>query len=416
MQRSLMTLAAVLGAALPVLAQESNDDLRKEVEKLKGKVEALEAAKPAPAPIREAQMMDLNDTTILDTLLKETKIGGFIDIGYIFNSNHPTDPVAGDKASNGVHVFTNDPNTFYLHNAQLEMRRDPTKEVIVGYDIRLMVGSDAGIVDAGSGNFGVQQANIQVKVPIGDGLNLKGGKFATLAGAEVIESKDNFNYTRSLNFGWAIPFTHTGVRANYMLADGKIGLTGGFSNGWDNQVDDNFGKTLEGQVSLALVEWLTGYATLYFGDEAVPGTNNDSKRMLLDFVVTLQNIEAIKGLSAQANLSIGAQDDAAPVSGDDAKWMGFSLAGRFQINEVWAGAARFSMVDDQDDFRLGAGIAGVDGVKYSEITFTLEAKPVKDLIVRGEIRFDMADEDVFLDGKDADDAQSIFGVEVILLY
>ncbi len=421
MQRGLMTLAAVLGAALPVLAQESNDELRKEIEKLKGKVEALEAAKPAPAPAKEAQMMDLNDRTILDVLLAETKLGGFIDAGYIFNMNRPKD-VDGDKESNRVHIFTEDPSTFYLHNAQLELKRDPTKEVIVGYDVRLMVGSDAPGVDLGADNFGLQQANIQILAPVGDGLLIKVGKMATLAGAEVIESKDNYNYTRSLNFNWAIPFTHTGVRANYMLADGKVGITLGINNGWDNQVDDNFGKTLEAQLAVTPTEWLSAYLNFYFGDERTDVTlpDEDEKRTLIDIVVVLQNIPSVKGLSIIANFDIGSQDDSvATATGvDDAEWTGFSLAGKYQINDIWAGAIRYSMLDDKDEFRLPglAGGVGVDGVKYSELTFTVEARPVKDLIVRGEVRFDMADEDVFLDGKDVDDAQTIFGLEAILLY
>src|SRR5437773_172971 len=45
------------------------------------------------------------------------------------------------------------------------------------------------------------------------------GKFVTWNGAEVIESKDNWNYTRSIQFGFAIPFYHTGVRATISPSD-----------------------------------------------------------------------------------------------------------------------------------------------------------------------------------------------------
>ena len=37
------------------------------------------------------------------------------------------------------------------------------------------------------------------------------GKFVTSAGAEVIESKDNWNYSRSLLFAYAIPYWHFGA-------------------------------------------------------------------------------------------------------------------------------------------------------------------------------------------------------------
>jgi hypothetical protein len=417
MVRGLFTLAAVMGAALPAFAQDA--DLRKEVESLKEKVKALEAEKAAP----ERDMLDVSDTTILDLLVRDAKVGGFIDAGYIFNMNRPKTGGAGaggDKDSNRVHIFTEDPNTFYLHNAQLELKRDPTKEVIVGYDVRLMVGSDAAGVDTDPdvNNFGLQQANIQILMPVGDGIMWKIGKFATLAGAEVIESKDNFNYTRSLNFNWAIPFTHTGIRGTYTLAGGKAAVTLGVNNGWDNQVDDNFGKTLEAQLMVAPIEWFSAYLNFYFGDEGLGTPGDDSKRTLIDIVVVIQNIPQLKGFSAQVNVDIGSQDESGIAAGDDAEWMGFSIAGRYQINDIWAGAVRFSMLDDEERFRVAAsaGVPGTDGVEYTEFTFTVEARPVKDLIVRAEVRIDQSDDDVFLDGKDADDAQTIFGLEAILTY
>ena len=54
------------------------------------------------------------------------------------------------------------------------------------------------------------------------------GKFVTPIGAEVIESQDNWNYTRSILFGYAIPFYHTGVRATSPVTDKVIarGLPG----------------------------------------------------------------------------------------------------------------------------------------------------------------------------------------------
>ena len=418
MQRGWVTLAAVLGAALPVLAQESNEDLRKEVEKLKSKVEAMEAKK---APAEElVPKLDTTDTTVLDVLMRETKLGGFIDVGYTWNANRPKN-ADGTKATNVVRAFDNDPNSFYLHNAQLELKRDPTKEVIVGYDIRLMLGSDAGAADAQSidDNVAVQQANIQILTPIGDGVTWKIGKMATLAGAEVIESKDNYNYSRSLNFLYAIPFLHTGVRGTYMLADGKVGVTLGVNNGWDNQVDNNFGKTLEAQLAVTPVEWLSAYLNFYFGDEAVGGAlaDEDEKRTLIDIVVVLQNIASLKGLSIIGNIDIGSQEESSVANpGDEAEWMGFSLAGKYQINDIWAGAVRYSMLDDKESFRVPASAAFTGGVKYSEFTFTIEAKPVKDLITRLELRIDKADEDVFLDGKDADDSQMTIGMEAILVF
>ena len=58
----------------------------------------------------------------------------------------------------------------------------------------------------------VQQAYASWKLPTTRAIVVDAGKFVTTAGAEVIEAKDNWLYSRSILFGYAIPFTHTGVR------------------------------------------------------------------------------------------------------------------------------------------------------------------------------------------------------------
>jgi hypothetical protein len=58
-----------------------------------------------------------------------------------------------------------------------------------------------------------------------DKLTFDFGKFVTPLGAEVIETKDNWNYTRGLLFTWAIPFTHLGARATYVCE--RQGYSGG---------------------------------------------------------------------------------------------------------------------------------------------------------------------------------------------
>ena len=84
--------------------------------------------------------------------------------------------------------------------------------------------------------------------PIGKGLQIDVGKFVTPAGAEVIETNQNWNYSRSLLFYDAIPYYHFGARAKYTFND-KWSITGYATNGWNNVVTTNTGKT--GGFSLA---------------------------------------------------------------------------------------------------------------------------------------------------------------------
>jgi hypothetical protein len=48
-------------------------------------------------------------------------------------------------------------------------------------------------------------------------------------GYEVVEAKDNFNISRGLLFGYAVPFSHTGLKADKGFADGKYTATLGSS-------------------------------------------------------------------------------------------------------------------------------------------------------------------------------------------
>ena len=61
------------------------------------------------------------------------------------------------------------------------------------------------------------------------------GKFVTPFGNEVIESKDNWNYSRSLLFSLAIPYYHQGLRATYSPND-QVTLAGYLVNGWNNSL------------------------------------------------------------------------------------------------------------------------------------------------------------------------------------
>lgn len=248
---------------------------------------------------------------------------------------------------------------------------------------------------------------------MGSGLDIRIGKFATLAGYEVIESKDNYNYSRSLPFLFAIPFTHTGVRASYQVAE-PLKLTLGINNGWDTYEDVNDGKTLEFQALVTPTPWLTVSAVLYYGPEA--GSDPGQDRWLIDLVATVSNIPGLPGWTFGANLDLAKEEEASVTDpGDDASWMGLAFYAKWQINEPWAVAARFSLLDDSDGFRTDGGIAGNDN-QLSEITLTVEYRISKDTIARLEFRHDMSDEDVFLDHQNADDSQSTLGAEFILVF
>ena len=81
---------------------------------------------------------------------------------------------------------------------------------------------------------------MSLKPPKAKGFELDFGKFVTSAGAEVIEAKDNWNYSRSLLFVNAIPYWHFGARTSLPVSKTE---TIGFQlvNGWNNITKNNGG-------------------------------------------------------------------------------------------------------------------------------------------------------------------------------
>ncbi len=69
------------------------------------------------------------------------------------------------------------------------------------------------------------------------------GKFVTAAGAEVIEAKDNWNYSRSLLFVNAIPYFHFGLRHLNAGFGRSIPSASRVVNGWNNVSNFNGGVT-----------------------------------------------------------------------------------------------------------------------------------------------------------------------------
>ena len=127
----------------------------------------------------------------------------------------------------------------------------PAKDSPIGYKVRLNFGhADDDLHRPPDGDYkNVEEAYGSYLAPVGKGLQIDVGKFVTNAGAEVIEAKDNWNYSRSLLFQLAIPVYHAGIRLTYSPND-KVTLMGGVVNGWNNVNDNNTGKTVMASITL----------------------------------------------------------------------------------------------------------------------------------------------------------------------
>jgi hypothetical protein len=137
-----------------------------------------------------------------------------------------------------------------------------------GFELRLGYGEDARVFAAEGTDrddeFDILEAF--VTYALSNTLSVKFGKYATLLGAEVIESNDNWNFSLSYLFGFAIPFDHTGIRLTYTPSD-MLEFNIGVNNGWDNLSENNSSKTLEFNAVLNLPHGISWSNAIVFGDE-----------------------------------------------------------------------------------------------------------------------------------------------------
>jgi hypothetical protein len=260
------------------------------------------------------------------------------------------------------------------------------------------------------------------------------GKFDTIYGAEVAESQNNVNYTRGLLYWLGQPLFHTGLRVNAEISE-QLTLRGLLVNGWNNTIDNNFGKSLGAQVTYHvpndagsdLFSVSLGYLGGPERDDIAevtcpPGTTFDAKattgcstlvgspggngvvdrdtsntkglRHLIDLVLTADPTEALH-LVLNADVGFERVRQATDLSSfESAEWWGVALAGRYAFTGAFGVGARGEYYRDDDGLTTGFAPNAVDLVSG---TLTLDFLPTDNLILRLDGRMDWANFKIFDD-------------------
>src|SRR5262245_52301321 len=164
-----------------------------------------------------------------------TEFTGFVDTYYSYNFNKPTVQCLTTTTVvpqyNCLHNFDVAHNSFSLNLAEFAIEKKPAMDSRAGFRVDFDYGATASWVaafDPGTSTVyqHIQQAYVSYLAPTSKGsLQFDFGKFVTPTGFEVIETKDNWNYSRSLLFALAIPYYHQGLRVAYSPND-KATVTG----------------------------------------------------------------------------------------------------------------------------------------------------------------------------------------------
>lgn len=174
----------------------------------------------------------------LMTALASTTISGYV------NTSAQWNPGTGNANAPAFAFNRGKQDGFNLDVVRLAIEKPlDDAEWAAGYKADLIFGPDASALAtasplaSGSSDFAIKQAYVDLKVPIGNGPDIKMGVFDTIIGYEVFDGPNNPNYTRS--YGYTIePTTHTGVLGTYQFTPWLTAAAG---------VANTFGPTINGR-------------------------------------------------------------------------------------------------------------------------------------------------------------------------
>ncbi len=187
---------------------------------------------------------------------------------YEFNFNRPPGRV------NDLRAYDVLSNAISINQAALILALDPDVEHKRRYGFRLdlQYGQATSTLQGSPANEArpdiyrnIYQAYGTYVVPVGKGLQLDFGKWASSLGYEGNYSKDQSNYTRAFFFNF-LPFYHQGVRASYTVND-KLKVNYWLVNGTNQAEPTNGYKDELFGFVLAPTKKITWTSNYYLGQE-----------------------------------------------------------------------------------------------------------------------------------------------------
>ncbi|MDN5850485.1 MAG: porin [Nitrococcus sp.] len=300
-------------------------------------------------------------------------IGGWTQLGYHSNSDG---------------IFNTSPEEINLHEQWLYAERvaDGRCGWDFGFRIDAIYGVDAQNTQAFGepppqhhfdtewdyGIHGWALPQVYVEVANGD-WSVKAGHFLTLIGYESVPAPGNFFYSRPFTFNFNEPFTHTGVLGAYTLSD-AVTLYGGWTAGWDTGFGRfDGGNNFLGGVKVGVNDNLTVTYALTAGDLGFPQGEGYSHSLVVDATLAEDWNYVFQWdlLAANTDPSLGPDTDF-----------------RYALNNYL-----FYTINNALKAGVRAEWFSSGGHSVYEITTGVNVRPIPNLIIRPEFRWQFADSD-----------------------
>lgn len=295
---------------------------------------------------------------------------------------------ATNAAPNELYAFETQANGASVSLAKIALERKPAP---VGFRLDVGFGQTIDIINATDAAAGhdimrnLEQAYVAWAAT--PSVTLKIGKMVTHHGMELIESQANWNYTHSLLFSFAIPFTQTGVALDWTASD-RLEAQLFVVNGLNNTFEGNAFKSPGLQVIFKATPELTLTQNFSAFNEQ-PGdaggvTRFDNAVYLFDTIATFTPAPALE-LAVNSDVAYDATLPSDRFLGGVAAYV------RWHASDRSAVSGRVEVFHDNSSPTLGIPL-GMKG-NIGEATGTFSYAPSTGLLLRGEARVDRGFDD-----------------------
>ncbi|MEO7329921.1 MAG: outer membrane beta-barrel protein [Minicystis sp.] len=322
-------------------------------------------------------------------------IGGYIETAYTY---------AFEKPSNGIlnyRGFDNRHNTFTIQNvvldatgslgdfsARIALQVGQTPDTYYLTEPR-QAGADGAPSATPEAFRHVQQAILTWKAPVLRGLDLSAGIFLSPVGLEVLQAKDDWNFSRS-NLFFGLPYYHTGIRASLPVTD-RLTLMTMICNGWNSVVDNNDDKSLITQATYVIPDRLQA-GVLYMGGAERGKAAPEGRPWRHTFDVWAQ-VDVTSRIAFAAHADAGLERNQFGTS----TWGAFAIYGRVKALDWLSFAGRVDRFAENTPGEASPIFFPASWV--SGTTVTAELRPIDHLLARVEYRHDQAAKAMYFEGE-----------------
>jgi len=262
---------------------------------------------------------------------RQLVINGFGVLGYDYDFNTGKNSFADSALALSFYKGLSDNVTVF---AQLTTSRNAPSPFLADVGTTNDVATD------------IDNLQLRWQPSLASGFDLTAGKFDSPMAIERDDAPLNFQATSSFTFDYARPVKFTGLAAHEALSP-HLELWAIVANGWDDDVDNNKGKTggLYALWSPSLAAHL-GLGVLY-GPEKDHQENDDRSAVI--GTLLLQPTESwVVGAE-----SVYGQEPHSAVAGGTARWYGEMLFTHLRFDRHWAATLRMDYFDDVGGGRTG---------------------------------------------------------------